>query len=1164
VSGPRAALTLFEVLIAALVVSIAAITTIALLPTGVKAQQTARYQIYASAAAISLMDSFHSMITNLDGIAPLTPSYLGPSDVDPTQAAPPYTGWANQLRSSIIHQSAYAPDFERYLCGWNTGLLPVPPEIARRLDSDGDEIRKVLDEGGQLYYLHPTFVRGLGFTADADPAVAVNPTPEIQNLVVAVRGYAQQNSLNSLPTESWPWYETYPFPPEFVFMQMHGGEVRNVTRLATPKTGDDVYNLENERMRPQDNRMGVYFADAGHRRFAVRWSKPFRCYQERWPGALRQDQWGNRSNAPPMQHADYPIDGPDRNCNWAQVGGDMDPNRAGNGWYHGRNWRYFAELHRADPSDPWVRGWLAFQRLAGFDDSMRDKKRQTQYCAGLAGDATKHYTDPRDQTAGFAVYHRSGWLPVLGMITNPFKGAQPWIGGGDPWDTFYTAPAGNPLAAPAPGSAGNGWPSGAFPARDDSGQPNLNNANDIGERVRYIRRLTEAPPVVENLAPTYEMRANYRDRAIALWNAVKPAALPALALEPRAEVRDLEGGTMLDCDTVECPPLQLDRFIFADPAGLPAAAYPPHPAQVMALSYLAHAAMTVTGYDPPFVKQSVECDSTDTRRSKYPWYLVNWCEGAMPPEGTSPVELPKDALMVVGSSSGADEVPAGSTTFRVRNDSNRRFMLHPGDEIMVQDDYERWERQWDADQSWDRTRPMPRLPRYTVQKAVFWAPEIEDEDRNGNGVLDPGEDLNGNGRLDRIDQDLDGSIANVDRNGNGMLDPEDTDASNTIDPGEDQDGDGRIAPYWMEVTVSPALLGLAWKDGAKSFSGLDLDGKPAVATRKGKFIRRVANEHDRAFARTVHEMCLRWATAYASENAYDFGAPRPANHQLSTDKPLAMYDLFYDAGRGGASGDAVRTPQHLPDPAGRQWARSDESFYRWIMPDNPAAGSWFTPGQQADRVTHAPSNFGPGVSPTNFWRNMVYNEQLKPPGMPTGTAPGQQGSDEERYTLNRPFSPFHRARELKFWAVDWKSYADAEQAPCAPMDAAKIPRNIDSWGGSLRMTRLGDPPSGASTLPGPPENDFLWTDATRRTRWIDVATKETSTGEIWKSTSGANVQAYVSSQADADIVLGHWGADRNGNGRFDIGPIPPGARLRAQMVGRFLFYDPVIRLNVGN
>jgi len=79
-------------------------------------------------------------------------------------------------------------------------------------------------------------------------------------------------------------------------------------------------------------------------------------------------------------------------------------------------------------------------------------------------------------------------------------------------------------------------------------------------------------------------------------------------------------------------------------------------------------------------------------------------------------------------------------------------------------------------------------------------PEFEglNEDRNGNGILDPSEDIDGDGKLDFGEEDLDGDghFDNIpeDENENGHLDEgEDIDGDGRLDPGtEDLDGDGHF------------------------------------------------------------------------------------------------------------------------------------------------------------------------------------------------------------------------------------------------------------------------------------------------------------------------------------------------------------------------------------
>lgn len=87
------------------------------------------------------------------------------------------------------------------------------------------------------------------------------------------------------------------------------------------------------------------------------------------------------------------------------------------------------------------------------------------------------------------------------------------------------------------------------------------------------------------------------------------------------------------------------------------------------------------------------------------------------------------------------------------------------------------------------------------------------EDTNGNGLLDPSEDLNGNGRLD----------VSEDTNGNGVLDPgedadgdgvldvitEDTNGNGILDAGEDTNGDGLITTRLTEDTNGNGVLDLS-------------------------------------------------------------------------------------------------------------------------------------------------------------------------------------------------------------------------------------------------------------------------------------------------------------------------------------------------------------------
>jgi len=87
------------------------------------------------------------------------------------------------------------------------------------------------------------------------------------------------------------------------------------------------------------------------------------------------------------------------------------------------------------------------------------------------------------------------------------------------------------------------------------------------------------------------------------------------------------------------------------------------------------------------------------------------------------------------------------------------------------------------------------------------------EDINGNGKLDPSEDRNGNGRLDPyFTEDVNGNGVldpGEDLNGNGVLDlalNEDTNGNGVLDPGEDLNGNGQLDLALNEDTDGDGVL----------------------------------------------------------------------------------------------------------------------------------------------------------------------------------------------------------------------------------------------------------------------------------------------------------------------------------------------------------------------
>jgi type II secretory pathway pseudopilin PulG len=191
VRSARRGFTLFEVSISLALVAFGVVSVLMVLPTGIKAQQMARYQILASAMAMEMIDQFTS--------SPNANQMMDREGVNPWDTYSSYR--------------ASSPDLETRLSNSRSGLYPIPLDIARRIDSDGDEIAQILQRGGYLYYMHP--LAALGFNEFATRANMPLPN-ESQRMVCAVVGYAQQNALTSNPWKDWPYYAAYPSPP------MHG------------------------------------------------------------------------------------------------------------------------------------------------------------------------------------------------------------------------------------------------------------------------------------------------------------------------------------------------------------------------------------------------------------------------------------------------------------------------------------------------------------------------------------------------------------------------------------------------------------------------------------------------------------------------------------------------------------------------------------------------------------------------------------------------------------------------------------------------------------------------------------------------------------------------------------------------------------------------------
>ncbi len=185
--NPRQAFTLFEISISLALVSFGVISVLMLLPAGIKAQQMARYQILASAKALELVEAYNA-------------THNGNPAIDVEANAP----WNVHINAKNLH-----PDLESRVSSYRYGMFPLPNDIAKRLDSDGDEIQRVIADGAQLYYSQPLATTGFQENGFAPTA----PPNEAQRMIMAVVGYPQNNALLHLPEKAWPYYAAYPSPP---------------------------------------------------------------------------------------------------------------------------------------------------------------------------------------------------------------------------------------------------------------------------------------------------------------------------------------------------------------------------------------------------------------------------------------------------------------------------------------------------------------------------------------------------------------------------------------------------------------------------------------------------------------------------------------------------------------------------------------------------------------------------------------------------------------------------------------------------------------------------------------------------------------------------------------------------------------------------------------
>ena len=350
---------------------------------------------------------------------------------------------------------------------------------------------------------------------------------------------------------------------------------------------------------------------------------------------------------------------------------------------------------------------------------------------------------------------------------------------------------------------------------------------------------------------------------------------------------------------------------------------------------------------------------------------------------------------------------------------------------------------------------------------------------------------------------------------------------------------------------------------------------------------------DVAYAKMAHENCIRWAIAYVNRFPRDNLVPRPANRQVMTDRPLWQWDLFDDAGKA-IRVNKPETWQNAPlngvmpgykvlprpgiaaDPALADKASDFTYSGPPYLPLPRLAPGFQTEGGQQRYGTNnqdvKPTNCQPGYNLS------AKNWTEKIPGRPTRwfnrmsqsaepTFDVKTASRARRFSLNAPFAPQNRMRQIVYWAVNWKEYEDCESAPSAP-------QGVEIMGSGMDSSWWTCPSADTWNEFDPSESGLIWFGRDRTITFSDVfGTESTGTaqghsngtrfysiqnqGNFSKGEKLASIRNFFDVEG-LNHTFGFFGADRDGNGVYKNGTLRASTRLRATEVARFNYYDPIV------
>lgn len=1283
---PRAGFTLAEVALSLSIIVGSSIVILLLIGNAQHQQKLARSQVLASAAAVTMSEMFANPVEDwrLFSDRPDSPTsgftgvgggdrghvgtfYPNPTVNDPgarsEYARSEYLGSdgeadpANHLSypRRLMELGQAGPfgryDIERRLIAPYGPLRPLPPRIASRIDSPGNQIQQLLDDGGTVYYMaSPDTVDGdwgvlTSGASRGDPA-------DWARIIVGIIGAPQQNILPHHPLYLAPTAR-YPFPPQ----SLNGPFVRSWQ----PDT--DIVAAAFDP--PDPNKTNAFNV--------VPWSKsPLETELGSWTDgnpttiSYRDDNTDNT----------FDTDGASGHLFIKERGGSSNE-MPGRDW---RTWRHFAALtdlgggslaasSTIDPHNP-MPGWTFThpQLPSSGSRSWMDVWRQSlPYFQRMC---THHWQRIWSQLHRTVSFKGSSTRTVTEWVADPptseertFTTYRISVDGrtGD----ITRVPIEETVTVLIPSQTGslvtktvtnnNEVRNRGIPSPPNGLSTDLrHHGSDIMYEDHWPSGWGRGSQIRVGL-PSLERRIGYRTSALLLWAAVNGIN----AAEVKPSPQSVSNPPHLDYlwfdyigngspDVVGAWPNNLANPLLEEipPPPNPADI---HPAQVLALNYLAHAAIMVTGYKPPFLNRHNSPDSElgeDIQRladgkdlSHLPYRALSSQEVYM----FDPLSIPEQEIS--GSPQSLDATNLSTTAF------TEDFSAVPLSDPRSHTRNVRWVIPITTNNTSDGDILNDLRPSDMPEEIVGFAPtnrypSLGDAASNLSGmaandyiVVDSGilnerglyyvsEPTPGNRQLDRV--------AALSHDDNGLLTTRIA-VGPILNPFPPPFADRGVFDWRGNRLINPTENTLASVTGTPSGTPRDVVLRlwPSMPDTEIDPQTIIVSEQERSDTRMA-EIALRnaisWAIAYTAEHPNDHIVPKILNRPVMSDQPLFAYDLF---GNGTTANHQATEPFNVVSPI--TWA--EHAPFSTSM----QGGETFGIGPHHNSINHHHGPFGfDKASGRDFLRRemaadyrlnrfggLLLNISGYGAGYPDALGVGRYERDGSRWTASyqahelrrrglahgklsstsfgnpsiegnnnlllnstsarsnsfwhiKPFQPADRARQVVFWTCDWLAYEDSESAPSAPVDfshaaiVARVPPNHRDAKGAQRLYSM--------RTQGVPEETIAWANPMRDATVLGSPPEEYIRG-VWSGgtnkqifdnrTSGpgqpfavTNIPYIHRRNNDTWLTfgafnllwarLGYWGADRNGNGTWDRGPVPRSQRMQADEVARIIIYDPVM------